>query len=581
MYTRTKIIATLGPATDSYEKIFSLIEAGVNVTRLNFSHGSYEEHKKRIEWVKKARKEQKKAVAIMLDTKGPEIRVDHVLNKAVELKPKDLLKITENPGEDPMAISIHPISVLQSIGVGTKILFNDGYISSTVVEKREKEVLIEIENKGTLALGKGVNIPKASLHLPAFTEEDKKDIEFGCKEDIDIVAASFIRSSEHVLSLKKALNSFNKPEILVIAKIENSEGVENFDSILQVADGIMVARGDLGVEMDLGEIPRLQKKMIRKCYQANKPVITATQMLESMIFNPRPTRAEVSDVANAIYDSTSAVMLSAETAIGKYPIETVEIMKKIIYLTEQDFSYRAFFEDHSKRGEKNVSAAVALAAVQTAYATGAKAIFAFTSSGFTARLVSRLRPKMPIIALTNTEKNFHQLGINWGVMPLFKEGVDSVKEAFSFCQDFASKEEILSFGDVVVVTAGSPFGITGSTNTVLVESIGNILIRAARGYGKKVTGKVCFYTPSQKETSFEGAILVIPYCSKELSPVLQKVKGIILDNHKEDTESEKEALTLSKTYNIPLLVQAAGAINILQEEEVVTLDPSKALVYRS
>ncbi len=553
----------------------------MDVARLNFSHGTHQEHKQRIFWIKKARKTQKKAVAIMVDTQGPKIRVDHVFHNSIKLKPKDRIAIKKNPGNNPKAISIHPMSVLGTISEGMKILFNDGYLICKVVKKKKGEVILEVENPGVLSLGKGVNIPNVPLNLPAITEEDKEDLRFAAEEEVDLIAASFIRSSEHILSIKSFLSSFKKPEILVIAKIENSEGVENFESILQVADGIMVARGDLGVEMDLGEIPRLQKKMIRKCYEASKPVITATQMLESMISNPRPTRAEVSDVANAIYDSTSAVMLSAETAAGNYALEAVNIMKDIILRTEKDFDYKGFFENQSKKGDKNVSTAAALAAGQMAYTTGAKVIFAFTSSGFMARLVSRLRLKMPIIALTNTERNFYRLAINWGITPLYKEGVASVEEAFSFCERFAKEQGYITFGDLVVVTAGSPFGITGSTNTVLVQSVGDILLRAKKGYGKKVVGKVAFHTSSIKRSSFKNTILVTAHFSDLFEPILKEIKGIILDNHEEDVDSQRCAISAANLHNLPLVVQAQGAVNLLKEGEKITLDPSKALIYKS
>ena len=321
----------------------------------------------------------------------------------------------------------------------------------------------------------GVNVPGIHIDLPSMTEQDIKDILFGCRLDIDLIAASFIRSAEHVLEIKRLLISQEKPEILVIAKIENSLGIQNFDAILQVADGIMVARGDLGVELSLNQVPRLQKMMIRKTRQAGKPVITATQMLESMIENPLPTRAEVSDVANAIYDSTSALMLSGETAAGKYPIQVVQMMKEIAEETEKDFNYQQLFANDSARVFKDIviTNSVALASVTTAYNSNAKGIFVFTNSGFSVRALSRLRPEIPIIALTPHSKVYHQLALEWGVTPTLSSAKKNIQEAFIQISNFALEQRIVQLGDLVVVVAGDPFGISRTTNTMIVETIGD------------------------------------------------------------------------------------------------------------
>ncbi|MBU6446214.1 MAG: pyruvate kinase, partial [Verrucomicrobia bacterium] len=324
MRTRTKIVCTIGPAVCSYEKILELIDAGMNVARLNFSHGTHEEHLRTIHFLQKARAEKGVPLAIMLDTHGPKIRVGKLPNDAIRLKPGDRLTLVEKESLKQNEVPIHPIEIIEALSVGMRLLFDDGYITTEVIEKGERRAVLEVKNPGELKSGKGVNIPGAHIPLPALTDSDIDDIKFGCEHDIDYIAASFIRSAHHILTIKQLLSQEGKPEIQVIAKIESTQGVDNFDSIVQVADGIMVARGDLGVEVDLALVPKLQKMMIRKCYQACKPVVTATQMLESMIHNPRPTRAEVSDVANAIYDGTSLVMLSGETAVGKYPIETVQ-----------------------------------------------------------------------------------------------------------------------------------------------------------------------------------------------------------------------------------------------------------------
>jgi pyruvate kinase len=471
MFVRTKIVCTIGPAVSSYEKILELIDAGMNVARLNFSHGTHEEHLQVIRHLKKARLETKKPLAIMLDTHGPKVRVGKLPNGSLVLKPNQRIRLVGEEQGNVDEIPVDPIEILDALSVGMKVLFDDGYIVSEVVEKTASETVVEIQNSGVLKSGKGVNVPGAEIPLPALTEGDIEDLKFGCKHDIDIIAASFIRSADHVLTIKELLAKEGKPEILLIAKIESTQGIENFDSIVEVADGIMVARGDLGVEVDLALVPRLQKMMIRKCYQACKPVITATQMLESMITNPRPTRAEVSDVANAIYDSTSAVMLSGETAVGKYPIETVRQMRSIVQEAESDFDYYGFFEQHFQRDCHNVSSAVSGAAVKTAYNTDAKAIFAFTATGQTARHVSRLRPCMPVIAVTPEEKIYHQLALNWGVFPVHSAGCQNAKEAFAAASSYASNRHFVSCGDVVVVTSGTPFGKKGTTNMMVVEKV--------------------------------------------------------------------------------------------------------------
>ncbi len=472
MQTRTKIICTIGPAVNSYEKILELIHAGMNVARLNFSHGTHAEHLKVIDMLKKARAEQKVPLAIMLDTKGPEIRIGKIAqDKMALVAGQKLLLVKEEVEGDFQRLNVHPAIVFDHLEVGVKILFDDGNITSRVIEILPHGALVEIENSGILKSRKGVNIPGVDIELPAMTSQDVEDLVFGCAQDVDLIAASFIRSADHVREIKQLLAEQGNPEILVIAKIENSQGVRNFESILQAADGIMVARGDLGVELPLKQVPSLQKMMIRKCYQASKPVITATQMLESMIQNPRPTRAEVSDVANAIYDSTSAVMLSGETAVGLYPIEAVKMMKSIAMEAEKDFDYRTFFQHLSEIDLNDISTSVALASVRTAYCSHACAIFVFTSSGLTTRHVSRFRPQMPIIALTSNHKLYHQMALSWGVLSMEPYAAKNIQEAFARTVELAQQHELVHKGDLVIVTAGSPFGISGTTNMMLVERL--------------------------------------------------------------------------------------------------------------
>ena len=413
------------------------------------------------------------------------------------------------------------------------------------------------------------------------TEKDVADIKFGCAENIDILAASFVRCAEHILAIKNLLASEGKPDIMVVAKIENNEGVQNFDSIVQAADGIMIARGDLGVEVPLSHVPKLQKMMIRKSYLAGKPVVTATQMLESMINNPRPTRAEASDVANAIYDSTSAVMLSGETAIGNFPIETVKVMRQIVQDAEEDFNYRTFFDQHAPLIYHDVPSSVTLASVKTAYSSNAKAIFAFTKGGSTAKLISRLRPKMPIVAMTSNLQCFHQLSFCWGITPYLCPVSNSLTESFKKISQFALDRQIVSFGDLVVLTAGTPFGISGTTNMMMVESIGEVLVRAHIGFGSKTHAKTAIVLSPEFTKGYEvrGKIIVLVKCDESYDNLIKESAGVILQNHINDLASEKHAKKTALSFNRPVLIRADAA-NVLKEGQLITLDPEKALVYK-
>lgn len=582
MIRRTKIICTIGPSVNTFEKIIELIEAGMDGARLNFSHGNHEEHLIVFNRLKEARKQLKKPLSIILDTKGPEIRIGKIKNKEEHLKSgQRWLLVKETIEGDSERVSITPSSVLDEIKEGTTILFDDGYISSNVIARTPEGILVEIRNGGIIRSNKGVNIPDGHLNLPAMTERDIEDICFGCENDVDIIAASFVRSADHVLEIKKLVASKNKPNILVMAKIENREGIQNFDSIVQVADGIMIARGDLGVEVPLSEVPRLQKMMIRKSYLAGKPAITATQMLESMINNPRPTRAEASDVANAIYDSTSAVMLSGETAVGKYPLEVVKVMTDIIKAAEEDFNYRDFFNHHRDLIYHDVPSAVTLATVKAAYTSSAKAIFAFTHRGATARLLSRLRPPIPIVAMTPIESCFHQLACNWGVIPFLGEPYTNLVDAFSRVSHFALESGIVHNGDLVVVNAGSPFGISGTTNMMILESIGDVLVRGGIGFGKRIHGNVAIVLSSEAEKPYriKDKIIAITKCDESYLSLLHESLAIILQNHIDDTLSEKYALEMAKKLNKTILVRADAACKVLKEGQLVTIEPEKGLIY--
>jgi len=585
MITRTKIICTIGPVVNSKEKIVGLMQAGMNVARLNFSHGTHEQHLETIGYLKEARQQLEQPLAIMLDTKGPEIRLGNIKERALSLKRGCRWRLVkEEVYGDAEKVTVKPAEVLNDLKEGMAVLFADGAIASHVIEVSEEGVTVEIEDDGILSSGKGINIPNTKLGLPAVTEKDIEDIRFGCQCDIDIIAASFVRSADHVVTIKKLLAREGRSNILVIAKIENAEGIANFDSIVQVADGIMIARGDLGVEVDLTQVPGLQKKMIKKSNLAGKPSVTATQMLRSMVSHPIPSRAETSDVANAIYDSTSAVMLSEETAVGEYPIEAVKIMKAIIVEAEKDCDYGLLFEQHAKQVYKDIPSSLTLACVKTAYGSDAKAIFAFTASGLSARLLSRLRPKMPIIGMTPSMKTYHQMALYWGVRPLLSDKYySSIQEAFDVASQQALDEQIIGIGDLVLVIGGSRVSVPGSSNMMIVENIGDVLVRGYEGWGTRSYGQVAFAFSSEETKPFmvRDQIIVMTKCDETFLPLLRESKGVILQNGPEDEASEQCLMKMRDVLNDkPVIIRADGATSTLHERQFVTIDPEKAIVYK-
>lgn len=583
MRAKTKIICTIGPSVDSDAQIEALIDAGMSVARLNFSHGTHDSHLLSIERLKRARQKKGVPLGILLDTKGPEIRLGAVKEGQFAVAAKQRLPLVKEPLiGDAMGVQVTPPLVIDALQVGAQVLIDDGYLVSRVVEKTGERIVIEFVNGGLIKSHKGVNLPGVDVQLPAMTESDSADLAFGVLHGVDLIAASFIRSVDHVLEIKSLLAKQGASDILLLSKIENSLGVHNFDGILQASDGIMVARGDLGVELPLQEVPRLQKMMIRKCMQAGKLVVTATQMLESMVKNPRPTRAEVSDVANAIYDSTSAVMLSAETASGAYPLQAVQMMHSIALQAEKDFNYREFLETSLRSDFHDISSSVALASVKTAYSAEAKAIFCFTNSGSTAKHLSRFRPQMPIIAVTSSEKVYQQMSAFWGVIPTPPAPVSNAQDAFSLATAFALKERLVEEGDLVVVTAGIPFGVSSATNMMLVESIGNVLVRGVGHPGPKVQAKVSLlHSHDEKRLPpIRGRIVVISRCDPSYAPLLKGAVALILQNSPEDLESERLAIKTAHNLAIPLLVRADGSMTLLKDDLSVTFDPSKGVIYR-
>lgn len=471
MKKRTKIVCTIGPASDTPEIIRDMILAGMNVCRLNFSHGSHEEHAERIRTIKRVRAEMDEFVAILLDTKGPEIRTGRFEGGQAMLKQgeKFTLTVREDVVGNENICSISYKGLIDDIKPGDMVLMDDGLISMVVQEISGEDITCIIENPGIIKDRKGVAVPNIKVNLPAISEQDRKDLMFGIEHDVDFIAASFIRKASDVLEIRELLNKNGGENIHIISKIENQEGVDNLDEIIGVSDGVMVARGDLGVEIPMGEIAIVQKEMIRKVRSNSKPVITATQMLDSMMRNPRPTRAEVTDVANAIFDGSDAIMLSGETAAGKYPVEAVKTMTDIALRTESAKNIDEFRDLLFSVNKHSVTHAISNATCSTARDLNAKAIITTTASGRTTRMVSVYRPHCPIIASTYTESVARRCSILWGVYPLLTEKQETTDMEFEQSVNAAMQKGMIDYGDLVVITAGVPIGISGTTNLIKVH----------------------------------------------------------------------------------------------------------------
>ena len=469
---RTKIICTLGPAVDSEDMIRTLIRTGMDAARFNFSHGSHPEHLARLNMLKSVRDAMGRPVATILDTKGPEIRIKSFEAKTVTLEPGDTFTLTtEDVVGNQGWVSVTYPQLHQELQPGQEILIDDGLVAIRVDRIEDTKIICTVENGGTLSANKSINIPGVHIQLPALTEKDIDDIRFGVENDFDFIAASFVRRAADVEAVRSVLHDCGGDDVKIIAKIENQEGVDNLDEILEAADGIMVARGDLGVEIPAARVPILQKQMIRKGLQLGKPVITATQMLDSMMRNPRPTRAEVSDVANAVYDGTGSVMLSGETAGGKYPVEALTAMVGIVTETESAIDYWKQFQKQRVLPASNINDAITHTCCLTAKDLNAKAILTATNSGRSARMICRFRPACPIAALTMHEKVRRQLNISWGVTPYLTGEVTSTDRIFSLSAEVALKERLVENGDTVVITAGVPLGKSGSTNLIKAQVI--------------------------------------------------------------------------------------------------------------
>ena len=460
----------MGPSTDKDDVLRQLMLEGMNVARCNFSHGSYEEHKKRMDRIKKFRKELGLPVAILLDTKGPEVRLKSFKDGKVVLEEGQLFTLTADEVEGTKEkVSVTYSRLYEDLEEGMKVLIDDGLIEMKVEKVDRNNIICRVINGGTISNNKGVNVPEVDLSMPYISDKDREDILFGISQDVDFIAASFVQKKEDILQLRKLLEKNGGEEIKIISKIENAQGVANIDDIIEVSDGIMVARGDMGVEIPYEEVPVIQKKIIKKAYRAGKQVITATQMLESMIKNPRPTRAETTDIANAVYDGTSAIMLSGETAAGAYPVEALKTMVRIAERTEEDVDYRKRFFEYDRKVNPDITDAICHATCTTAHDLNAKAIVTVTKSGRSGRMISRYRPECDIISCATTEKVCRQLALSWGVTPILIKEEKEVFDLFDKAIQAAVKADLLKKGDLTVITSGVPIGISGTTNMIKVQ----------------------------------------------------------------------------------------------------------------
>ena len=469
---KTKIICTMGPATDNIEVLRAMARAGMNVARFNFSHGSHEEHKQRIDRVKAVREEYNLPIALLLDTKGPEIRTGDMQDGKIFLKKGEQIRLTPRAClATPSKISITYPDLYQDVQAGTSILIDDGLIELRVEQTQEQDILCRVLNDGAVSNHKGINVPDVHLSIPYLSDKDKADIQFGIEQGVDFVAASFVRTADDVQQLRMLLDENGGAHINIIAKIENQQGVENIDGIVSLADGVMIARGDMGVEIPAEDVPPIQKMLIKKVASAGKQVITATQMLDSMMKNPRPTRAEVTDVANAIYDGTGAIMLSGETAAGLYPVEAVTMMARIAERTEIDIDDRKRFFVRTRKANPDITDAICHATCTTAYDLNARAIVTVTKSGRSARMVARYRPSCGIIGCTPTKKVWYQLNLAWGVTPVLLSETDDVFDLFDSALETAKNQGLMQSGDLAVITSGVPIGVSGTTNMIRVQVV--------------------------------------------------------------------------------------------------------------
>lgn len=574
---RTKIVCTMGPALDSEELLREMILEGMDVARFNFSHGTHESHRQMLDMLRKVREELDKPIAALLDTKGPEIRIGTFAGGRIRLVKDQLFTLTTDDiiGDDSR-VSVTYKNLPADVRAGGTILIDDGLVELTVVEVKGNQCICKVQNDGEISDNKGVNVPGSHLSMPFISAKDREDILFGIENGFDFIAASFTRCAEDILEIRKIFDEKNCHTISIIAKIENLQGVSNIDEIIRVSDGIMIARGDMGVEIPLEEVPVLQKMIIKKVYNAGKQVITATQMLDSMMKNPRPTRAEATDVANAIYDGTSAIMLSGETASGKYPLLAVKTMAKIARRTEEDIDYIKRFKTRDVELNHDVTNAISHATCTTAHDLGAAAIVTVTKSGKTARMISKYRPNCLIIGCSPSPSVCRQLNLSWGVRPLLAEEKKTADELFDHAVDKAVKSGILSAGEIVVITAGVPLGISGTTNMMKVQVAGHILLSGEGVTESSVCAKLCVCRSVKEafEHFKEGDVLVIHHTDNTLLPLLRQAGGIITETGGLNSHAAVVGLSL----NLPVIVGAENATEILPSGVSVMVDAGRGIV---
>ena len=574
---KTKIVCTLGPATDREGVLRDMMLSGMNVARFNFSHGTHPEHKARLDAVKALREELHLPVAAMLDTKGPEVRLRSFKNGAVELTAgQEFTLTTEDVEGDETRCAITYAALPQDVSAGDTILLDDGLVRLTVLETTAKTIRCRVENSGTMKNHKGVNVPGVSLSMPYMSQQDKDDILFGVEQGFDFIAASFVRCAADIRDIRRVLDAAHS-RMRIIAKIENQEGVSNLREILAEADGVMVARGDMGVEIDFTEIPIIQKDIIWRCYNAGKPVITATQMLDSMIEHPRPTRAEITDVANAIYDGTSAIMLSGETAAGRWPVEAVRTMSAIAERTESDINYDKRLKMRTMEGQLSVAGAVAHAACTTAMDIKANAIITVSKSGETARLLCKYRPETPIIACVLTEQVYRQLTLSWGITPIMMEYAHDTDELIEKAVSTSQSAGLVQDGDLVVITAGVPVGISGTTNMIKAHLVGDALLSGI-GIGKRNGVGVACVCRSDDEVRSKfkpGNVLVVPATNNNMLDSIRDASAIIAEEAGVNSHAAIVGLTLGK----PVVVGAAGATRKLHDGVRVSVDGERGVVH--
>ena len=578
---KTKIICTLGPSTDKEGVLRDLIANGMNVARFNFSHGSHEEHKGRLDLLKSLREELGKPVAALLDTKGPEIRLKDFKNGVENLVAGQTFTLTTRDVEGTNEIcSITYKDLPMDVEPNGTIMLDDGLIKLQIQTVNDTDIVCTVLNNGKIKNKKGVNVPGVHLSMPYMSQRDKDDIIFGIQQGYDFIAASFVRTAQDVYDIRNLLNQYDS-NIRIIAKIENREGVNNIDSILAAADAVMVARGDLGVEIDFTELPGIQKTIIDRSFSFGKPIVTATQMLDSMIVNPRPTRAEISDVANAIYDGTSAIMLSGETAAGAYPVEALKTMSAIAERTEQEGFHLRGRQMDSNPGKISVSDATAHAACLTARDVNAAAIVTVSESGTTARLLSKYRPQQPIIACVMREQVQRQLSLSWGITPLMMSLAHSTDELIEMSTALAKENGYLHNGELAVVTAGVPVGVSGTTNMIKIHMVGNCLATGV-GVGPEnndvASGKACVCrTMDEVRAKFKpGMVLVVPSTSNEMLSFVRDAAALVV----EEPGLNSHAAIAGKALLKPTVVGAAGATSHIRDGLMVAVDCAHGSVQR-